>query len=152
MRASGIRPRRSDDLLRLAGYLLTTALFANLNALVDVFLHPEIPYLDQEHLVVGGISGLAFALLFGLQGIYARRLRRSMDRVAALESFLPICSYCKKIRLSNPDGTRQDSWRPIESYFSKHAVTKLSHGICPECVTLHHPEVPPEAFMDRSPG
>ena len=38
-------------------------LMANLNALVDTVHHPEIPYFDEEHLIVGGESRLLLVSL-----------------------------------------------------------------------------------------
>ena len=33
-------------------------LLLNLSALVDKVLHPDIPYFDSEHIVVGGVTAL----------------------------------------------------------------------------------------------
>lgn len=44
-----------------------------------------------------------------------------------ISNFLIICSYCKRVRLNNQD------WQKLETYVSKQAKTKFSHGICPEC-------------------
>jgi DNA-binding response OmpR family regulator len=62
-----------------------------------------------------------------------RRLRVAMrileftNQVRQLESFLPICSYCKQIR------DDQDYWQQIESYLSTRLGASLSHVICPDC-------------------
>jgi len=47
----------------------------NLNAMVDVVLHPEIPYFDKEHLIVGGVTGFVSMVLFGLLALYIGYLR-----------------------------------------------------------------------------
>lgn len=57
----------------------------------------------------------------------AERLIAATARVRELESLLPICTYCKKIR---GDG---NSWQQIESYLREHTDSKLSHSICPDC-------------------
>ena len=54
-------------------------------------------------------------------------LRSKTAEIKQLQSFLPICSYCKKIRDDN------SQWQPIESYISERVETKFSHGICPDC-------------------
>jgi PAS domain S-box-containing protein len=54
-------------------------------------------------------------------------LQTALAEVGTLREFLPICSYCKKIR------DDQDYWSQIESYISKHTSTQFSHSICPEC-------------------
>ena len=49
--------------------------------------------------------------------------------VRQLRGFLPICSYCKKIRNDS------NYWEQLESYISRHSSAVFSHGICPECMT-----------------
>lgn len=57
----------------------------------------------------------------------AQELRRALSEVKVLESFLPICAKCKKIRDENGE------WQQLESYISKHSNTQFSHGYCKEC-------------------
>ncbi len=52
-----------------------------------------------------------------------------------LEGLLPICSHCKKIRDQNQD------WVILEKYIGDHYSAKLSHSICPDCVTRYYPDV-----------
>jgi PAS domain S-box-containing protein len=54
-------------------------------------------------------------------------LRDALAEVKTLREFLPICSYCRKVR------DDQNFWSQIEIYISEHTSTKFSHGICPEC-------------------
>lgn len=49
------------------------------------------------------------------------------NEINQLRGFLPICSYCKKIR------NDKNYWEQIESYISDHSKTLFSHSICPEC-------------------
>ncbi len=51
--------------IQLVSFSLVVGLMSNLNAMVDLVLHPDIPYFDPEHLIVGGVTGLVSALLFG---------------------------------------------------------------------------------------
>lgn len=53
-------------------------------------------------------------------------------RVNVLEGFLPICSFCKKIRDNN--GT----WQPLERYISDRSKAQFTHGFCPECGERHY--------------
>ena len=55
-------------------------------------------------------------------------------RVNTLESFLPICANCKKIRKPDSDPKEMDSWEHIETYISQRTSSLFSHGICPECM------------------
>lgn len=56
-----------------------------------------------------------------------KELEEAMSRIRTLEGFLPICSYCKKIR------TDKNYWQQLESYFADHSDVRFSHGICPDC-------------------
>ncbi|MGV1098572.1 hypothetical protein ACUUL3_04080 [Thiovibrio sp. JS02] len=48
---------------RYLAYALIIGLLANLSALINLFLHPEIPYLDGCNGIVGGILALLAAIL-----------------------------------------------------------------------------------------
>lgn len=57
----------------------------------------------------------------------AAALRKALSEVKVLESFIPICAQCKKIR--SQDG----AWQPLEVYLGEHSNSRFSHGYCPEC-------------------
>ena len=60
----------------------------------------------------------------------ARRLaelEQALANVKALRGLLPMCSYCKKIRVDDK------YWQQLEGYLSDHSEAEFSHGICPEC-------------------
>lgn len=57
----------------------------------------------------------------------AERILRYATQVRQLEAFLPICSYCKKIR------DDQNYWTQIESYINERTGTDFSHSVCPDC-------------------
>lgn len=44
-----------------------------------------------------------------------------------LETFLPVCAQCKKVR--NKEGL----WQHMEVYIEQHSNTQFSHGYCPDC-------------------
>lgn len=60
-------------------YLLVVLFMANLNALVDAVLHPDIPYFDEEHLLVGFTTGSVTAILFAAVFIYTNRLQNQIE-------------------------------------------------------------------------
>ena len=113
-------------------FALTSVFLGNLNALVDHFLHPEIPYFDEEHLIVGGLTFIISVLLFTMLILYEIRLNWALSRT--LESFLPICAACKKIRKPDAPAENPDSWQRLEFYISERMDTQFSHGLCPECL------------------
>ncbi len=66
-----------------------------------------------------------FELRVRLRG--AQRIMEYIERVTSLESVLPICSYCKKIRNDS------NYWQQIESYVSTRTGAMFSHSVCPTC-------------------
>ena len=58
----------------------------------------------------------------------AERILQFTTEVKQLESFLPICGYCKKVRDDS------NYWQQIEQYFKTHGGTNFSHGVCPDCM------------------
>lgn len=57
----------------------------------------------------------------------ASALRRAISEIKVLETVLPICAQCKKIR--NDEG----AWEVMEAYISTHSDTRFSHSYCPDC-------------------
>jgi hypothetical protein len=51
---------------------------------------------------------------------------RLLKKIKILEGYLPICSFCKKIR---HDG----KWTAIESYVHERSMADFTHGLCPDC-------------------
>jgi DNA-binding NarL/FixJ family response regulator len=60
-------------------------------------------------------------------------LQASLDKVIALKGFIPICAGCKKIR------NDKECWVVVEERLLKHLATRLSHGMCPECLEIYYP-------------
>ena len=56
-----------------------------------------------------------------------RELQSALAEVRTLQAFLPICSYCKRVR------DDENYWHSVEAYISEHTGTRFSHGICPSC-------------------
>ena len=83
-------------------------------------------------------AGIRLVVLVGFAALTARVARQDRllaTRVRVLEGILPICSFCKKVRL--PDGT----WEQIDSYVSRHSDAAFSHGFCEPCGRQHYPEI-----------
>ena len=57
----------------------------------------------------------------------AERILRFTTQVNQLESFLPICSHCRRVR------DDQNYWKQIENYINERTGTQFSHGVCPDC-------------------
>jgi DNA-binding response OmpR family regulator len=63
----------------------------------------------------------------GMRLHVAERIIGFTNQVKQLESFLPICGYCKKVR------SDEKYWQEIEVYYAQKQGTRFSHGICPSC-------------------
>ena len=68
-----------------------------------------------------------------------QELQKAVDHIQNLEKILPICSFCKKIR------DDAGKWEQVEAYVSKRSGALFSHGICPECMTKHYPDIDMDA-------
>lgn len=62
-----------------------------------------------------------------------RQLKAALSEVKTLRGFLPICSFCKKIR------DDLGYWNLLESYIQAHSEAEFSHSVCPECAQKHYP-------------
>lgn len=133
-------PGSKFTLLQITAVVVFALLLGNVSAMIDAVLHPEIPYFDKEHLIVGGITAIVSFTLSLLLILNLRKLESAKERIDHLEAVLPICAYCKRIRKHDTDPRKTDSWQPLESYFVEHTSTHLSHGICPECFSTQFPD------------
>jgi hypothetical protein len=122
-------------LLRVAIGIAAIIFMANLDALVDAFIRPEVPYFDREHLIVGAVTGGVTTVLFGMLSIYVASLKRAMREIKTLEGLLPICSSCNKIR------TPDDQWHVLETYITDRTEATFTHGLCPECAKRLYPQM-----------
>lgn len=59
--------------------------------------------------------------------------RTLIAKVKYLEGFIPICSFCRKVRVGA-------EWQSFEKYLSDHSEAELSHGLCPDCAEKHYGE------------
>jgi DNA-binding response OmpR family regulator len=75
----------------------------------------------------------------------AARMINYMIEVQQLESFLPICSYCKSIR------DDKNYWNQIEDYINSRTGTNFSHSICPPCMAKHWPGAVPARVCQAVP-
>lgn len=74
---------------------------------------------------------LAFAALVDRNARLTQRLEREVE---TLRGLLPICAYCKKVRVSD------EEWVPLEHYVAAHSAASFSHGLCQHCLELHFAE------------
>jgi hypothetical protein len=107
--------------------MVTTAVGCTVFTIVGFLLHPA------GILWIGFINRLMACFMIWLTTVLSITRKRAEEETKILRGFLPICSYCKKIR--------DDSgyWERMEVYISAHSQAHFSHGICPECGEEHFP-------------
>ncbi len=128
--------------LRVAIGILVIVLMSNLVAIVDLFLRPEIPYFDIQHVVVGLVTGAVTTVLFGMLSIYVASMKRAMREIKTLEGLLPICSKCNKIR------TPDNRWDVLEKFIQDRTEATFTHSLCPDCARQLYPEM----YAGEKPG
>ena len=75
-------------MIRYLIYLAIVLLMANISPIIDSFLHPDIPYLDPEHLLTGGITAGITALLLNLLISHANRMTAVAHELSRLNKTL----------------------------------------------------------------
>ena len=78
---------------------------------------------------------IRMAVLVGAAILIDRVIRQARE-IRVLRGFLPICSFCKRIR------TPDQRWQPIEAYIPEHSDARFSHTFCPECGRANYGDVP----------
>lgn len=76
-------------------------------------------------------SVFEMALVAALAVVVLARTHRMLVKIRHLEGILPVCSFCKKIRVD-------DQWVPIENYIRDHSPVEFSHSLCPQCREEHY--------------
>ncbi|MFA7346379.1 MAG: response regulator [Desulfurivibrionaceae bacterium] len=64
-----------------------------------------------------------------------QELQTALGEIKTLRGILPLCSFCKKIR------TAEGTWENVDVYIHKHTEADISHGLCPDCLKEHYPEI-----------
>ena len=128
-----IARKKADALAgrQLAGWsLVAWGLYVVLISFLPVKSVPDLAY--------GFLVGFQVIAAFGFVAMIVDRVRAraeaSEKRAKRLEGFLPICSYCKRIRDKN------NQWHVLESYIEERSAAEFSHGICPDCMKKYHPD------------
>lgn len=84
-------------------------------------------------------------------GGYFYRSRQSLEKkVEILESILPICMHCKKIRVERPG--EPNRWVAVETFFHQKGEVEFSHGVCDDCLKIHYPGFEDPGHDGRNPG
>ena len=58
-----------------------------------------------------------------------------ITELTLLKGIIPICMHCKKVRDDH------QYWQQVEGYFHHFIGVEFSHGVCPECLEQHYPNL-----------
>lgn len=87
-------------------------------------------------LIIAAVTTYQRAILGLLQEVeYSKRQKmtllekqqQALDEIKALQSIIPICSNCRKVR------DDEGFWENVEAYMHRRADIHFSHGMCPDC-------------------
>jgi PAS domain S-box-containing protein len=68
--------RQSRMVVRSIIAFIILLLMANLGAIIDVILHPEIGYFDSEHIIVGAASAFVVGIMMAIITVYIERIEK----------------------------------------------------------------------------
>lgn len=98
----------------------------------------DIPY----HLLGGAATPINWresvfeSIVIAVMGaVIIRYTYQLLTRVSYLESLLPVCASCKKIRVD------PEFWQDIERLVQERSKTEFTHGICRDCIRKYYPEM-----------
>ncbi|MFC1746400.1 PAS domain-containing protein [Candidatus Riflebacteria bacterium] len=99
----------------------------------------KVPLIDEDGEVYG-ICGIGFDVtqqkkLEEEREKLITQLQKALTEIKTLRGILPLCSFCKKIR------DDKGYWEQVDVYIHQHTEADISHGVCPECMKEHYPEV-----------
>lgn len=89
-------------------------------------------YSDSRSVIYASVLSFG-SLLLGWLVFWIMTLGR---RVQQLESLLPVCSNCGRIRDDNGE------WQSANRYFSEQSSVKVTHGLCPDCTETLYGDQP----------
>jgi PAS domain S-box-containing protein len=142
----GIAGYENDDLEALSGKIVRTTDKATVSGR-SLFLDTiKIPLKDENDKIFG-MLGIGRDIterkrLESDKDCLIADLKEALARVKKLEGFLPICSFCKKIR------DDQGDWQQMEVYIRDRSEAEFSHSICPKCLKENYPGLYPDTDDD----
>lgn len=114
----------------------------NVQHVMEVYQNfdPMQKQINAELWRTGKILCLMAVLTFASILYLVRRIHTISREKEMLESLLPICSFCKKIRREDSDKSQPVQWVQLEAYLSETRDLEFSHGLCEDCLEKHYPD------------
>jgi len=102
---------------------------AGMYALLEREPYPQWYLIDAFLTLAAGLPVISLLLHYANKMNQQKlELAMALSKVRELESILPMCAGCKKIR--NEDG----HWSAPDDYIRAHTNAQVSHGLCETCV------------------
>jgi hypothetical protein len=92
----------------------------------DLLKLPSLIFSDHPFSFVFQRSTLEMLLILMVWLLVSASTRRLLERIRHLESFLRVCSWCRRIDY-------QGEWITLEKFLQQGFDTPTTHGICPDC-------------------
>jgi len=89
---------------------------------------PQRPLSDS---VLNAVIRMVVLVLFA---VLIARITRQAQEIRALRGLIPMCAFCKKIRVEDR------KWQPIEHYITANSEAVCTSTFCPECAAKHYGE------------
>ncbi len=83
------------------------------------------------------------------RGDLVEYLVQSLDDIDELQSLIPICSKCRKVK------SKSGYWQEVETYVMEHFDAEFSHGLCGDCMEESLEEIktiPNNLKNENAPG
>jgi len=120
--------KKSSQLTKVLLYQHVGFLIVILLCFLDELLKlPTLIFSDHPFAFVFRRSTLEMLLVLSVWLLVSTSTRRLLKRVHHLESFMRVCSWCRRIDYKS-------QWMPLEEFMRQGFDTPTTHGICPECL------------------
>jgi hypothetical protein len=74
-------------------------------------------------------------IIAAIAAVIIRHTYKLLTRISYLESILPVCASCKKIRMDPA------FLNDIKQFVDQRAEKDFTYGICPDCIKTYYPEL-----------
>ena len=121
---------------RVSWYEATAILFIICITWVDEIL--DIPYvlLGGPATPINWRESLFESVIIILIGaVFIRHTYRLLKRVSYLESVLPTCASCGRIRVD------PRFWQGVNEFIAAKSKNGVGHSVCPDCLHKYYPEL-----------
>lgn len=88
---------------------------------------PALIFSDHPFAFIFRVPTLEMLLFLAVWLMVSTSTRRLLQRVRHLESFMRVCSWCRRIDYKG-------EWLPLERFMEQGFDTPTTHGICQDCL------------------